>query len=209
MNWNLRYAIISYVRSTIWIAPVIALVLEQAKWRIAYAYQFDFGYVPGFVLGGAATIAAADYAITMMTAFIVFTFGSLLVAILASGQLTPRIITTTLLRDNVIRCTLGLFIYALLLAVAVKVRGETIPNFLESLMGILAIVGVVAFLFLIDYAARLLHPVSIVWSVAQQGLKVIEDVYPEATVDSQLPTRPHEKLGLKSTMKRFDVSWRG
>jgi hypothetical protein len=36
------------------------------------------------------------------------------------------------------------------------------PNFLESLMGILAIVGVVAFLFLIDYAARLLRPVSIV-----------------------------------------------
>jgi hypothetical protein len=29
-------------------------------------------------------------------------------------------------------------------------------------MGILAIVGVVAFLFLIDYAARLLRPVSIV-----------------------------------------------
>jgi hypothetical protein len=34
----------------------------------------------------------------MMTAFIVFTFGSLLVAIqIASGQLTPRIIATTLL----------------------------------------------------------------------------------------------------------------
>jgi uncharacterized membrane protein len=77
----------------------------------------------------------------------------------------------------------------------VKVREETIPHFLESLMGILAIVVVVAFLFLIDYAARLLRPVSIVWNVAKQGLKVIEDVYPEATMDSQLPTRPHEKFG--------------
>jgi uncharacterized membrane protein len=196
MNWNLRYTIRSYVRSTIWIVPVIALVLEQATWRIAHAYQFDFGYIPGFVLGGAATIAAADYAITMMTAFIVFTFGSLLVAIqIASGQLTPRIITTTLLRDNVIRCTVGLFIYALLLAVAVKVREETMPNFLESLMGILAIVGMVAFLFLIDYAARLLRPVSIVWRVAQQGLEVIDDVYPETAMESQLPTRPREKMG--------------
>jgi uncharacterized membrane protein len=196
MNWNLRYTIRSYVRSTIWIVPVIALALEQATWRIAHAYQFDFGYIPGFVLGGAATIAAADYAITMMTAFIVFTFGSLLVAIqIASGQLTPRIIATTLLRDNVIRCTVGLFIYALLLAVAVKVREETMPNFLESLMGILAIVGMVAFLFLIDYAARLLRPVSIVWRLAQQGLEVIEDVYPRGAVDSQLPTNPREKLG--------------
>jgi hypothetical protein len=74
MNWNLRYTIRSYIRSTIWIVPVIALALEQATWRIAHAYQFDFGYVPGFVLGGAATIAAADYAITLMTSFIVFTF---------------------------------------------------------------------------------------------------------------------------------------
>jgi uncharacterized membrane protein len=196
MSWNLRYTIWSYVRSTIWIVPVVALVLEQATWRIAHAYQFDFGYVPGFVFGGAATIAAADYAITEMTAFIVFTFGSLLVAIqIAGGQLTPRIIATTLLRDNVIRCTVGLFIYALLLAVAVKIREETMPNFLESLMGVLAIVGMLAFLFLIDYAARLLRPVSIVWRVAQQGLKVIEDVYPQATGDAQLSTYRREKFG--------------
>ena len=105
MSWNLRYAIISYIRSTIWIAPVIALALEQATWRIAQAYQFDFGYIPGFVMGGGATIAAADYAIAIMTSFVVFTFGSLLVAIqVASGQLSPRIIATTLLRDTYARC---------------------------------------------------------------------------------------------------------
>src|SRR5689334_20846763 len=145
MNWNLRYTIRSYIRSTIWIAPAIALALEQVTWRLAYAYRFDFGYIPGFVIDGAATIASADYVIAEMTSFIVFAFGSLLVAIqVASGQLTPRIIATTLLRDNVIRCTVSLFIYALLLAVAVKVREETMPHFLESLMGILGIVGVVA-----------------------------------------------------------------
>jgi uncharacterized membrane protein len=196
MSWNIRYAIISYLRSTVWIVPVIALALEQATWRIAHAYQFDFGYVPGFALDGAAAVAAADYAITMMTSFIVFTFGSLLVAIqVASGQLTPRIIATTLLRDNVIRCTVGLFVYGLLLAVAVKVREETIPHFLESLLWILAIVGMLAFLFLIDYAARLLRPVTIVWRIARLGLKVIEDVYPLAIVDSQVPMQPREKLG--------------
>jgi hypothetical protein len=43
MNWNFRYTIRSYVRSTIWIVPVIALALEQVTWRIAHAYQFDFG----------------------------------------------------------------------------------------------------------------------------------------------------------------------
>lgn len=196
MSWNVRYAVISYVRSTIWIVPLIALALEQATFRIAHVYQFDFGYIPGFVFGGAATVAAADYVITMMISFIVFTFGSLLVAIqVASGQLSPRIIATTLLRDNVIRCTVGLFIYALLLAEAVKIREETIPLFLESFVGVLGIVCVVAFLFLIDYAARLLRPVSIVWRVAQEGGKVIEDVYPQLIVDPQPNRRPHDKFG--------------
>jgi uncharacterized membrane protein len=196
MSWNVRYAIISYLRSTVWIVPVLALALEQATWRIAHAYQLDFGHIPGFAFDGPAAIAAADYAIAMLTSFIVFAFGSLLVALqVASGQLTPRIIATTLLRDNVIRCTVGLFVYGLLLAVAVKVREETMPHFLESLMGILAIVGMLAFLFLIDYAARLLRPVTIVWRIAQLGLKVVEDVYPLAIVDSQLPVQPHEKLG--------------
>src|SRR5271169_2612248 len=163
MKWNQRYVIISYLRSTIWTVPVIALAIEQAIVRTADTYQIDFGYIAGYHLDKVSILAAMDYVITAMISFIVFTFGSLLVAIqVASGQLSPRIIATTLLRDNVIRCTVGLFIFTLALAVAVKVRAETIPHFLASLAGILGLVCIVAFLFLIDYAARLLRPVSIV-----------------------------------------------
>jgi uncharacterized membrane protein len=62
-------------------------------------------------------IAIADYVITSSIAFIVFTFSSLIVAIqVASGQLTPRIIATALLRDNAIRGSVAVFVYALLLA---------------------------------------------------------------------------------------------
>jgi uncharacterized membrane protein len=46
-------------------------------------------------------IALGDYVIASSIAFIVFTFSSLIVAIqIASGQLTPRIIATALLRDK-------------------------------------------------------------------------------------------------------------
>jgi len=179
MHWNRWYAIKSYLLSTIWIAPAIALVLEQATFRVAYAVQFDFGWVPGFVFDREGTIAVADYIIGSCTAFIVFTFSSLLVAIqVASGQLTPRIIATTLLRDKSIRRAVALFVYTLLLAIAVKSRVEGIPHFLISLLGILGLVSVLVFMFLIDYAARLLRPVSIVSRLAQQGLRVIDDVYP-------------------------------
>src|SRR5215469_4269071 len=113
MNWSVRYAVKSYLQSAIWTAPVAALVLEQVTFRIADALDFDPGWIPGFTLDKEGTLAMADYIIASSIAFTVFTFGSMIVAIqVASGQLTPRIIATTLLRDNAIRRSVGLFVYA-------------------------------------------------------------------------------------------------
>jgi hypothetical protein len=50
MRWNLRYAVKSYLLSAIWTAPVVAFVLEQVTFRIAYVRDLDFGGIPGFVL---------------------------------------------------------------------------------------------------------------------------------------------------------------
>ena len=100
------------------------------------------------------------------------TFSSLIVAIqVASGQLSPRTIATTLLRDRGIRGSVSPFVYALLLAIAEKTRIDTIPRFLTSMTGILGLLSLIVFMFLIDHAARLLRPVNIVWRVAQQGSK--------------------------------------
>src|SRR6516164_10441999 len=63
MNWNRRYAIKSYLVSTIWTAPVVALVLEQATFRLMSMENFDFGWVPGFALDREGAIAGADYII--------------------------------------------------------------------------------------------------------------------------------------------------
>jgi len=125
--------------------------------------------------------ALSNTVITLSLSFIVFTFGSLLVAIqVASGQYTPRVIATTLLRDNVIRYTVALFVFTLLFAVRAINRIEgTVPQLSVFLIGTLGLVCLAAFLFLIDYAARLLRPVSLVKRVGDQALKVIESVYPE------------------------------
>src|SRR5215472_9055081 len=181
VSWSRRYAVMSYLQSAIWTVPVFALVLEQATFRIAHVQRLDFGGIPGFILDKAGSLAETDYIIASAIAFIVFTFSSLIVAIqVASGQLTPRIIATTLLRDKAIRRSVALFIYTLLLAVHVKTRIDDVPRFVTSLLGILGLLSVIVFMFLIDYAARMLRPVSIVWRIAQQGLQVIDDVYPSA-----------------------------
>jgi uncharacterized membrane protein len=190
VTWSRWYAIRSYLRSAVWTAPVLALALEQATFRLASAHQLDFGTIPGFVYGREGIIALADYVISSSTAFIVFTFGSMIVAIqVASGQSSPRIIATMLLRDNVIRGSVGLFAYVLLLAVAVKTRVDTIPQFIVSIMGLLALTSVIVFMFLIDHAARLLRPVTIVSRIARDGLKVIDDVYPDSVVATSVGVR--------------------
>jgi uncharacterized membrane protein len=174
---------------------VVALVLEQATYRLAYTGHVDFGWIPGFRYEKEGAIALADYIIASSIVFIVFTFSSMIVAIqVASGQLTPRIIATALLRDKVIRLSVGLFVYELLLAIALITRLDTFPQSLVSLVGVLGLASVIAFMFLIDYSARLLRPVNIVWRIAQQGLKVIDDVYPDPLSSSSVPERAPERL---------------
>lgn len=122
--------------------------------------------------------------VTINLSFLVFTFGSLLVAIqVAGGQYTPRIIATTLLRDNAIRFTVGYFVFTLLFTLKVLTRmgDETVHQFNTLIATMLGLVSLVVFLYLIDYAARLLRPVSIVQRVGKSGIAVIQSVYPEST----------------------------
>jgi uncharacterized membrane protein len=173
----------------------VAFALEQVTFRLAYDHQLDFGFIPGFVADRDGTIALTDYVITSSVAFIVFTFSSLIVAIqVASGQLTPRIIATALLRDKAIRWSVGLFVYVLLLAIGIKTRVDTVPHSLVSITAIMGLFSVLVFMFLIDHAARLLRPVNIVWRIAQEGLKVIDDVYPDP-ISASSPAQAAEKLG--------------
>jgi uncharacterized membrane protein len=179
MLWNRWYAIKSYIFSSLWLAPLIAFLLSQLMFRSMYVLQIDPGWIPGFEFSEEGALSAMDIDITLHMSFLVFTFGSLLVAVqIASGQLTPRIIVTALLCDNVIRSTVGLFCFGLLLAIGARNRLEAVPHFLVSLAAVIGLISTIAFLFLIDYAARMLRPVSIVWRVGEQGLRVIDDVYP-------------------------------
>jgi uncharacterized membrane protein len=189
VTWSRWYAAKSYVMSTLWLSPLVAFVLAQLTYRVPYVMGIHLGAIPGFIYTDQGKISALEINITMNLTFIVFTFGSLLVALqIASAQLSPRIIATTLLRDNVIRFVVGLFAYGLVISLGARNRTETIPDFVVSIAALWGLVSVVAFLFLIDYAARLLRPLSIVRRVAEQGLKVFADVYPEAAgPQSDLP----------------------
>jgi uncharacterized membrane protein len=213
------YSTRSYIRFSLWFVPVIAIVLYLVMSRVVHAvgrWVHASGLMDmttglfGFHMLGARTML--ETIITMTLSFLVFTFGSLLVAIqVAGGQYTPRIIATALLRDNVIRNTAGLFIFTFLFALRTLDRMDEVVHQLS--VGIAAIFGLaclVAFLYLIDYAARMLRPISLLRRVAEDGMQVVQAVYPapiehasgvpngEPSVRHEAPKRSFGWFGLRA-----------
>ena len=111
MYWGHLRRVGSHVKSSLWTVPLLAIPVAMIATRLAHWLdaQREWTLLGLGVAGAQAMLQAAT---TATLSFLVFTFGSLLVAIqVASGQMTPRIIATTLLRDNVVRYTVGLFMF--------------------------------------------------------------------------------------------------
>ena len=149
LGWNRIYRTISYLRSALWVVPILAVVAERVTYRVLnFLDQWVTWDLTGLTVDGAR--ALFQTLITLTLSFIVFSFGSLLVALqVASAQLTPRIIATTLLRDKVIKYSVGLNVFTLLFAVSGLNRTDTevfqLATFFASLLGIACLAS---FLFL-------------------------------------------------------------
>ena len=135
--------------------------------------------------------------ITATLSFIVFTFGSLLVALqVASGQLTPRIIATVLVREQCSQVhDRSLHFYPAVLDKRTQQdAGECFSTcrFCRRLPWNSLHRGIS---LLIDYAARLLRPISIVGLVGKAGLTVIESVYPDPSLGPRQSDSQRFKLG--------------
>ena len=196
MNWNQIYGLRAYLRSSLWFVPFIAILFELVATRLVHWLDAGLGWkLMGFTAPGAQALFQA--VVTATLSFMVFTFASLLVAIqIASAQLTPRIIATTLLRNDVVKYTVGLFVFTLFFALSAQNRIEKdvyqLVTFLVALFGVFSFA---AFFFLIDYASRLLRPISILTNVGDRGLEVIERVYGVPSLGSDITKSESLKLG--------------
>jgi uncharacterized membrane protein len=218
LTWGRLYRTTSYLKSALWTVPLVAIVLEQLLAPLLYALDARLSWRLVLVEPAGAT-ALYDTVVTLTLSFFVFTFGSLLVAIqVASGQLTPRIIATILLRNNVVRYSVGLFVFTLVFAVQALNRQEASVHELVALVtGILGIACIANFLFLIDYAARLLRPVSVVATVGDEGMAMIKAVYPDPATPlapeaaaamhtlRQVPSREVEHRGTSQVVLAVDI----
>ena len=197
MEWRTRYVLKSYVSSSMWLVPLAAYVVslvairvlgwldERLQWQ--WAWQLDVTVIQNLL----------QMFIAAMLTFIVFTFSSLLVAVqIASAQLTPRIIATALLRDNTIRLIAALFVLTFVFNLGLLARTQTAVLYVPMTVSLaLTLTSIGAFLYLMDYAARLLRPVSVAWRLGESGLKVIDQVYPARIKGDHEPTSAAPALG--------------
>jgi uncharacterized membrane protein len=180
MNWNQLYGIRSHLKSSLWIVPFIAIPVEfVVAWMLRGVNAWLGWSFLGFSPTGSQALLGALITATM--GFVVFTFASLLVAIqVASVQLTPRIIATTLLQDRIVSCAAGLFVFTFLFCVSTAGRIDTkVDQLAVFVAACLGVACIAALLFLIDYAAKLLRPITILARVGRRGIDVIQSVYPE------------------------------
>src|SRR5262245_40087816 len=199
MGWDQRYRLRGYVASSLWIIPFAAIPVALALIRVLQVLD----QWPGWTLLGltpAGAQALFQTTITAMVSLLVFTFGSLLVAVqIAGGQLTPRIIAPTLLRDRTVKYVVALFMFTLFFAVSALDRmGKDVSQLIAFVAAWLGVASFAGFRCLPDYAARVWRPVCILARVGDAGIAVIDSVYPDAAVGVPLPEPAGESLGTPS-----------
>jgi len=192
MEWRTRYVLKSYLSSSMWLAPLAAYAVSLVAIRVLgwldarlqwqWAWQLDVDVVQNVL----------QMFIAAMLSFIVFTFSSLLVAVqIASAQLTPRVIATVLLRDNTIRLIAALFVLSFVFNLGVLARTQTTVLYVPLTVSLaLTLTSIGAFLYLMEYAARLLRPGGVVWTLGELGLRAIEQVYPAKIKGDHRPSPP-------------------
>ena len=197
MEWRTRYVLKSYLRSSMWLAPLIAYAVSLVAIRVLGWMDERLQWQWAWQLNVEVVQNVLQVFVAAMLSFIVFTFSSLLVAVqIASAQLTPRIIATALLRDNTIRMIAALFVLSFVFDLGLLARIQTTVLYVPLTVSIaLTLASIGAFLYLMDYAARLLRPISIVRNLGEAGLKVVEEVYPVKMARHHAPTPAPPALG--------------
>lgn len=192
LEWRSKYVVRSYVRSAVWIAPLFAYATSFGLIRLLTWLDEWLGWDWSWTVEIGVAQSMLQVFVAAMLSFIVFTSSSMLVAIqIASAQLTPRIIATALLRDNTIRFVIALFVLTFTFNLGVLARTQSdVPYLIFTVALLLTVLSVAAFLYLIDYSARLLRPVTIVWLLGERGLAVIDEIYPTKVSDGHDAVTP-------------------
>jgi uncharacterized membrane protein len=194
MTWLQRYRVRHYVRTSIWLLPVLGAVAALGVVWFLHRVDEVMGWEADFNPDTARTVLGIMAA--SMFSFIVFLSSALLVAVqLASTQLTPRIIALVF-QDPVTKFSVTVFVVSFTFTLVVPVRITTsVPLLTTDVAAYSCLASLAVFLHLIDHLGRSLRPSGALRSVGLLGRSVIEHVYPQRLTESP-DTSPEPAGGL-------------
>jgi uncharacterized membrane protein len=189
MTWLQRYGVRYYFRNSMWILPVLSALAAIVLVHVLHWIEKELGWVSP-VDADTARAVLGTMASSLFTC-VVFVCTALLVAVqLASAALTPRIIGLVF-RDPVtkISLTLLVFTFTFSLAALIRIKGA-VPLLTAHLAAYASLVTLGVFFYLIDHLGKALRPSGALRVVALVGGKVIDSVYPQPFVESEVKSAP-------------------
>jgi uncharacterized membrane protein len=189
MTWLQRYRARHYFSDSLWVLPVLATVAAVAAVRVLHWVEKDMEWLspvhPDTARGVLGMMASS-----LLTSA-VFVCSALLLAVqLVSAQLTPRIISIVF-RDRVTRLSLTVFAFMFTFSLASLIRvTSSVPLLTAHISAYGSFVGLAVFFYLIDHLGKVLRPSGALRTVAREGRKVVESVYPHTLADLPEGSRP-------------------
>ena len=181
MSWGLRFRIRQYVKSSLWLMPLLAgigglILAEVTYWLDARGDLAVLQYSPETATAVvSATIAAA----VSLTGFVVTV--TVLGVQQATGIFSPRYMRVWY-RDGRLKLVLAELVGTLMFSIAVirRIRPDSVPDISVSLTGGGLAVGLLLFLLYFDRFLHRMRPVAVAELLAREGRRAFEDWMAEA-----------------------------
>ena len=184
MTWLQRHQLASFVRNSVWLPPVLGMVIALIVRPVVQDIDSMLGWTAP--VGPDAARTVLGILVSALLTFIVFVFSILLLIVqIASAQLSPRIIAP-IYRSRVVRFSLALFVFTFTYTLAALARIEnSVPQVSMWLAVYSSVLSIAVFLYMIDHVGKALRPVIVLSNIGSSGQQVVEDVYPQLLAAAQ------------------------
>jgi uncharacterized membrane protein len=181
MSWRTRFRARQYVKSSLWVAPLVAglvglVVAELAYWLDKSGDLAVLRYSPETAT---AVVSATIAAVVSLTGFVVTV--TVLGVQQATGIFSPRYMRLWY-RDGRLKLVLAELVGTLMFSIAVirRIQPDAVPDISVSLAGLGLMVGLLLFLLYFDRFLHRMRPVAVAALLADQGRDAFEAWMEEA-----------------------------
>jgi uncharacterized membrane protein len=175
MSWGIGFRVRQYVKSSLWLAPLIAglcgLVLaEFTTWLDRMGDLQVLQYSPETAT---AVVSATIAAVVSLTGFVVTV--TVLGVQQATGIFSPRYMRVWY-RDGRLKLVLAELVGTLMFSISVirRIQPDAVPDISVSLTGLGLIFGLLLFLLYFDRFLHRMRPVAVAALLADQGRRAYE-----------------------------------